>query len=148
MYTLLWGMDLYFLWWFLPVPMYVHLWLVYRVQRLLGRPEEPGDNALWTGVGVITAGATVFVPSYLLSVFTSGLRLCGTALGAIEPFGWLAILSAVALPLTLVFIRPTSERRTALTRASICSSVLFTALFVRFAANLDMGACRLNPGLG
>lgn len=138
-------MDLYFLWFFFPIPLFIHLFLLTFVQRLLKGPTQPNETGVWVASGFFTSCGVIGLSAFLLPFLFPLLRLCGSSLEVIEPFGWLALLGAVFLTFTLLQLSHTLERRTVLILASSSAAVLCIGLFLRFFANLDIEACKLNP---
>lgn len=138
-------MDLYFLWFFFPIPLFIHLFLLTFVQRSLKGPTQPNETGVWVASGFFTSCGVIGLSAFLLPFLFPLLRLCGSSLEVIEPFGWLALLGAVFLTFTLLQLSHTLERRTVLILASSSAAVLCIGLFLRVFANLDIEACRLNP---
>lgn len=138
-------MDLYFLWFFFPIPLFIHLFLLTFVQRSLKGPTQPNETGVWVASGFFTSCGVIGLSAFLLPFLFPLLRLCGSSLEVIEPFGWLALLGAVFLTFTLLQLSHTLERRTVLILASSSAAVLCIGLFLRFFANLDIEACKLNP---
>lgn len=138
-------MDLYFLWFFFPIPLFIHLFLLTFVQRSLKGPTQPNETGVWVASGFFTSCGVIGLSAFLLPFLFPLLRLCGSSLEVIEPFGWLALLGAVFLTFTLLQLSHTLERRTVLILASSSAAVLCIGLFLRVFANLDIEACKLNP---
>jgi len=138
-------MDLYFLWFFFPLPIVLHFVLLPVVQRSVKGPKRPNETVVWSVAGFLTGCGFIGLSAFLIPFLFPLLRLCGSSLEVIEPFGWLALLGGVGLVFVLLQLSYTLERRTTLILASSSAAVLCLGLFLRFFANLDMGACRLNP---
>jgi len=138
-------MDLYFLWFFFPLPMLLHLGLSAVVQRVVGGSKGPNDTVVWTVAGFFSSCGIIGLSAFVLPFLFPVLRFCNTSLEVIEPFGWLALLGAVGLFFVLLQLSRTLERRTVLILASSSATVLCIGLFLRFFANLDADACKLNP---